>query len=433
MADNITLNAGTGGDVIAADEITGVKHQQVKVEFGADGTATPVSDTNPLPIKVAANGTSISSSVTPLGIGATWTSASFDTSINGGYLTGLFYADQNGTHYVEESLDGTTWDIVHQDAYVALSIMLETHLSHSKYIRHKFTNGATGQGTFRGISIQRQSGFPDVMGIDDRYNVVNGDKEHNTSAPTTEAHEVIGAVAKASAPTYTEGAVVMPRVTLSGDQAVTLDGEAVVLGAGTSGIGKLTANAGVTIGAVEIAAAQTLTTITTVGTVTTLTGGGVAHDSPDSGNPVKVGGKVETQLSTVTIAADADRSDFCTDSDGAQFVKLFPEADLITERVADTGGTSTAFTNFGATAATRNLVYAISIFNSSATDGYVDFRDGAAGSILWTVPAPKGGGAVVVSPFPLFKTTANTALAYDVSGALSTVYISISGRKSKVT
>jgi hypothetical protein len=33
---------------------------------------------------------------------------------------------------------------------------------------------------------------------------------------------------------------------------------------------------------------------------------------------------------------------------------------------------------------------------------------------------------------PLFRTTANTALAYDVSGALSTVYISVSGFKSKV-
>jgi len=43
------------------------------------------------------------------------------------------------------------------------------------------------------------------------------------------------------------------------------------LQAGTAGIGKLTANAGVTIGAVEIATAQTLATVTTVGAVTALT------------------------------------------------------------------------------------------------------------------------------------------------------------------
>ena len=50
MADNTTLDLGTGGDVIATDDISGVKHQQVKVEYGADGTATPVSGANPLPV-----------------------------------------------------------------------------------------------------------------------------------------------------------------------------------------------------------------------------------------------------------------------------------------------------------------------------------------------------------------------------------------------
>lgn len=53
MADNVTLNAGSGGDTIAADEIGGIKHQKVKVEFGADGTATEVSTTSPLPITIS--------------------------------------------------------------------------------------------------------------------------------------------------------------------------------------------------------------------------------------------------------------------------------------------------------------------------------------------------------------------------------------------
>lgn len=50
MSDNVTLNEGAGGDVVAADDIAGVKHQRVKVEFGADGAATDVSATNPMPI-----------------------------------------------------------------------------------------------------------------------------------------------------------------------------------------------------------------------------------------------------------------------------------------------------------------------------------------------------------------------------------------------
>ena len=68
----------------------------------------------------------------------------------------------------------------------------------------------------------------------------------------------------------------------------------------------------------------------------------------------------------------------------------------------------------------------ISVMNTSATDGYVDIRDGSAGSVLFTVPAPAGGGSVINLPVPL-KGAANTALAYDVSGALSTVYLSVVG------
>lgn len=39
MADNTTLNAGSGGDVIASDDIAGVKYQRVKLSVGADGSA----------------------------------------------------------------------------------------------------------------------------------------------------------------------------------------------------------------------------------------------------------------------------------------------------------------------------------------------------------------------------------------------------------
>jgi hypothetical protein len=62
MADNTTLNAGTGGDVIATDDISGVKHQLVKIEYGIADSATPVSTTNPLPVSLAntaANATAV--------------------------------------------------------------------------------------------------------------------------------------------------------------------------------------------------------------------------------------------------------------------------------------------------------------------------------------------------------------------------------------
>lgn len=50
MADNTTLNAGTGGDVIATDDVSGVKYQIVKLATGLADTATLVSGSNPLPV-----------------------------------------------------------------------------------------------------------------------------------------------------------------------------------------------------------------------------------------------------------------------------------------------------------------------------------------------------------------------------------------------
>ncbi len=50
MVDNTTLNTGTGGDVIASDDIGGVKYPRTKLIFGADGVNSgDVSATNPLP------------------------------------------------------------------------------------------------------------------------------------------------------------------------------------------------------------------------------------------------------------------------------------------------------------------------------------------------------------------------------------------------
>lgn len=49
--DNTTLNPGAGGDVIATDDIGGVKHELVKVEYGAADSATMVDETHGLPVR----------------------------------------------------------------------------------------------------------------------------------------------------------------------------------------------------------------------------------------------------------------------------------------------------------------------------------------------------------------------------------------------
>lgn len=54
MADNTILNSGTGGNVIRTDEIAGVHWPVSKIAFGDDGSATMISDTASLPIKLMA-------------------------------------------------------------------------------------------------------------------------------------------------------------------------------------------------------------------------------------------------------------------------------------------------------------------------------------------------------------------------------------------
>jgi hypothetical protein len=50
VADNVGYTPGSGATV-AADDIGGVLHQRVKIGVGADGSATDVSEANPMPVK----------------------------------------------------------------------------------------------------------------------------------------------------------------------------------------------------------------------------------------------------------------------------------------------------------------------------------------------------------------------------------------------
>jgi hypothetical protein len=50
VADNITLNAGSGGSTLAADDVSSVWYQMIKLAFGALDTATLVSSSAGLPV-----------------------------------------------------------------------------------------------------------------------------------------------------------------------------------------------------------------------------------------------------------------------------------------------------------------------------------------------------------------------------------------------
>jgi hypothetical protein len=201
------------------------------------------------------------------------------------------------------------------------------------------------------------------------------------------------------------------------------------LPAGTNAIGKLAANTGVTIGAVEIASAQTLATVTTCSTVTTLTGSGVAHDSADSGNPHKIGAKAETSLSGITLVVDGDRTDLYAGVDGVLITRPHCNLeDIVTGNASNTDGSSTQCIA-AQSAGIKTYLTSIVLTNTSSTNTFCEIKDGTTAKL--TIPVPANGGAVFNPPVPLGGTAA-TAWNFDPGTAVTTMYCSMIGFKSKV-
>ena len=166
----------------------------------------------------------------------------------------------------------------------------------------------------------------------------------------------------------------------------------------------------------------TVTTVTTVSTVSTLTGGGVAHDAADSGNPVKVGARA-TNVNIAAVAND-DRSDLVTDLTGKLVVSPYsvPEVSVDgTNSATDTSNTSVIAAQG---AGVRIYVTTLVLANSSSTNITVAIK--SATTTRMTVPVPANGGVVVPLPKPL-RLAANEALQFAASTGVTTAYCSAVG------
>ena len=403
MADTaIAITAGSGTNVDTRTEATNGNHRQVvvlgdpstnagvapvdataglKVDLGADNDVTVTGSLTT--VSTVTNLSQLGGAAVPIGAGTEAAAIRVTLPTNGTGIVGL----AAGTNGIGKLTSNSGVDIGDVDVTSIVPGTAATNLGKAEDAAH--TTGDTG---VMALAVRQSANGP-LSGADGDYEPLQTDANGHLKVNIIDA-----------------------------------------LPAGTNGIGKLTSNSGVTIGAVEIAAAQTLATVTTV---STLTGGGIAHDGVDSGNPIKIGAKAETSPKGITLVADADRTDLYADADGLLMAKLNTSgADVVSERVSNTDGASTAFTNFSAVANTKNYITGFNVFRTDAgtTPIYVDFRDGTSGSILWSAVIPPNGGSnnpAYCGP-ALFKTSANTALAYDVSAATTTVYISVTGYQSKV-
>lgn len=157
--------------------------------------------------------------------------------------------------------------------------------------------------------------------------------------------------------------------------------------------------------------------------------GDVAHDSADSGNPVKVGFKATTALSGLTLVANTDRTNAFAGIDGVQITRPHCNLeDIVTGNATDTAGTSTSCIAAQGSGIKTYLTSVI-LCNTSATAITVDIKDGS--TVKVSLPLPAGSGCIFNPPVPI-PGTANTAWNFDGSAAATTVTCSMVGFKSKV-
>ena len=356
------------------------------------------------PINVA---TQIDTTTATLAVGATYTSPTFDTTVVGKFVTHYIFADVAGTHNFQESHDGATWRTIDSDTVTANQVFVEEHICNARYHRAQYVNGGTIQATFNHQLVCSFTGVAHEVGFRAGDNIVQGDKTTNTSAPSAEAHEVLPAIASSAAQSYTTGNAVLLRTTLTGDLAVTLDSEAVVLGAGTANIGD-----------VDVLTLPALPTGTNViGGVF----GDIAHDAVDSGNPLSIGGIARTAFASVSAALDRVKATF--DLQGRQIVRANAPRGL-RAKATITLTTTTETTLIAAAASTFHDLTKIIVSNTSATAVRVDVRDTTAGAVIFSIYAPAGQTVGFTdSSDPIEQAAVNTNWTAQLSAAVTDVRI----------
>lgn len=108
MTANTTLNTGTGGDVIATDDLTTAKAQRIKLMLGATGVdGGNVTSTNPLPVSPSGSYFTASAgntSAVQLAAGAIFT-GSVESVFNQQSISILLTSDQPGTLTLKQYID----------------------------------------------------------------------------------------------------------------------------------------------------------------------------------------------------------------------------------------------------------------------------------------------------------------------------------------
>ncbi len=170
--------------------------------------------------------------------------------------------------------------------------------------------------------------------------------------------------------------------------------------------------------------------VTNTGTfaVQAVCAGDVAHDSADSGNPVKVGGRAMTTARTAV--ADADRVDAAFDVQGRIITERDGPRELDTDAQITLTSTTTETTLKAAIASTFLDLIDLIVINTSATATQVDFRDDTAGTVRFSLYCP-AGATVGFSGQRWVQATVNKNWTAKCATSVASVIISGRWRKTK--
>jgi hypothetical protein len=350
MVDNVTADAGSGGATFATDDIGGVHYPITKLTFGALDSQTIASSGTGTRDAGCQRVTIATDDVVPASQSGTWIvdlGANNDVTVTGGETPAD--ADATPTDAVpvqafNSVYNGTTWDLVREGG-TAGSILVDGSAVTQPVSGTVTANPASG-------TIDTVTNLAQMGGT--ALSMNTGVRDAGTQRVTVATNDVVPVTGTITAVTDITNTVTVDN---GGTFAVQAD---------------LGANNDVTVT------------------------GGNAHDGTTLGNPVLGGARATNSVEGITQVANADLTHVQADLNGVLLTRNGTTLEeLVSERVSNTNGTSTDMT--GAFAAGGANIHAyitsVTIHNAHAsTNGYVDLRNGAAGGIVWTLPAPAGGG-----------------------------------------
>lgn len=157
-------------------------------------------------------------------------------------------------------------------------------------------------------------------------------------------------------------------------------------------------------------------------------GGGTPHDSVDSGNPLKIGGRART--TNPTAVADNDRVNAAFDDLGRPVMVIGQVRDLITDQTTTITASTAETTILTAAASTFHDVVSIMIANTSATATRVDIRDTTAGSVRFSIYVPAGVTVGTNVTRPIKQATVNTNWTAQSSASVTDLRIFVQAEKN---